>query len=307
MLLRTLVKRFAALILILFFVVTFTFLLMRIAPGGPFDAERQIPPAIEKELLAKYKLNGPLAQQYGNYLRDLLRGDLRISTKYRDRSVNEILAQTLPITLRLGAAAFLVATFGGIWLGAVAAANHNTWKDRGALLIALVAICMPTFITGPLLILIFGLTLHWLPVGGWGSPTQWILPTLTLASPFVASIARLTRSSMLETLQQDFVRTAQAKGLNQRIILYKHVLRVAILPVISYLGPLAANLLTGSIVVESVFNIPGAGGFFVNSIFNRDAFLLGGIVMVYCTLLVIFNLIVDLVYPWLDKRIRLPQ
>lgn len=305
--LRTLVKRLAALILILFFVLTFTFLLMRISPGGPFDAERQIPPAIEKELLAKYKLNGSLAQQYGNYLQDLLRGDLRISTKYRDRSVNEILAQTLPITLRLGAAAFLVATFGGIWLGAVAAANHNTWKDRGALLIALAAICMPTFITGPLLILIFGLTLHWLPVGGWGSPTQWILPTLTLASPFVASIARLTRSSMLETLQQDFVRTAQAKGLNQRIILYKHVLRVAILPVISYLGPLAANLLTGSIVVESVFNIPGAGGFFVNSIFNRDAFLLGGIVMVYCTLLVIFNLIVDLVYPLLDKRIRLPQ
>ncbi len=305
MLIGILGKRFVALVLVLFFVVTFTFLLMRISPGSPFDSERKIPPVIEKELLAKYKLSGSLAQQYQNYLWDLLHGDLRISTKYRDRSVNEILAQTLPITFSLGAAAFFVATFGGIWLGTIAATHHNTWKDRLSVFIALIAICMPTFITGPLLILVFGLIFHWLPVGGWGGPLHWILPTITLASPFIASIARLTRSSMLETLQQDFVRTAQAKGLSDRMIVYKHALRVAILPVISYLGPLAANLLTGSIIVESVFNIPGAGGFFVNSILNRDAFLLGGIVIVYCVLLVVFNLIVDLIYPILDRHIRL--
>lgn len=307
MLIGILGKRVVALVLVLFFVVTFTFLLMRISPGGPFDSERKIPPAIEKELLAKYKLSGSLAQQYQNYLWDLLHGDLRISTKYRDRSVNEILAQALPITCSLGAAAFFVATFGGIWLGTIAATHHNSWKDRLSVFIALVAICMPTFITAPLLILVFGLNFHWLPVGGWGGPLYWILPTITLASPFIASIARLTRSSMLETLQQDFIRTAQAKGLSDRTIAYKHALRVAILPVISYLGPLAANLLTGSIVVESVFNIPGAGGFFVNSILNRDAFLLGGIVVVYCILLVIFNLIVDLIYPILDRRIRFFQ
>ncbi len=303
MLIGVLAKRFVALILVLFFVVTFTFLLMRISPGGPFDSEREIPPAIEQELLAKYQLNGSLGQQYGNYLWNLLHGDLRISTKYRDRSVNEILAQTLPITFSLGAMAFCIATVGGIWLGTIASVNHNTWKDRAALFIALTAICMPTFITGPLLILIFGLMLHCFPVGGWGGFSHLVLPSLTLASPFIAAIARLTRSSMLETLQQDFVRTAQAKGLPDRIVIYKHALRVAILPVISYLGPLAANLLTGSIVVESIFNIPGAGGFFVNSILNRDAFLLGGIVIVYCVLLVLFNLIVDLIYPLLDRRI----
>ena len=173
------------------------------------------------------------------------------------------------------------------------------------MLTALAAICLPTFITGPILILAFGLVLHWFPVGGWGGWNHLILPALTLASPFVAAIARLTRSSMLETLRQDFVRTARAKGLAERVVLYKHALRVAILPVVSYLGPLAANLLTGSIVVESIFNIPGAGSFFVNSIFNRDAFLLSGVVIVYCVLLVVFNLIVDLIYPMLDRRIRL--
>lgn len=305
MLIGILTKRLVALILVLFFVVTFTFLLMRISPGGPFDSERKIPPTIEKELLAKYKLNGSLGKQYESYLWDLLHGDLRISTKYRNRSVNEILAQTLPITFTLGTAAFFIATFGGIWLGILAAANHNTWKDRLAVLVALAAICLPTFITGPIFILIFGLLLHCLPVGGWGKLSHLALPALTLALPFVAVIARLTRSSLLETLQQEFIRTARAKGLTERVVIYKHALRVAILPVVSYMGPLAANLLTGSIVVESVFNIPGAGGFFVNSILNRDAFLLGGIVIVYCVLLVIFNLIVDLIYPVLDRRIRL--
>ncbi len=300
-----LVRRLAGLVAVLFCVVTITFFLIRISPGGPFDAERKIPPAIEKQLLAKYKLDGPLLQQYFGYLGDLVRGDLRDSTKYRNRSVAEILAQTLPVTITLGAAAFALAVAGGVILGVVAAAGHGSWKDTLAMLIALTAISLPAFITGPVLILVFSLWLKWLPVGGWGSLGAIILPAITLAAPYVAYIARLLRGSMMETLGQDFIRTARAKGLAERVVLYRHALRVAILPVVSFLGPLAAHLLTGSIVVETIFYIPGAGGFFVNSILNRDGFLLGGVVIVYCTMLVVFNLVVDVVYTLLDRRIRL--
>jgi oligopeptide transport system permease protein len=300
-----LVRRLAGLVAVLFCVVTITFFLIRISPGGPFDAERKIPPAIEKQLLAKYKLDGPLLQQYFGYLGDLLRGDLRDSTKYRNRSVAEILAQTLPVTITLGAAAFALAVAGGVFLGVVAAAEHGSWKDTLAMLIALTAISLPAFITGPVLILVFSLWLKWLPVGGWGSLGALILPAITLAAPYVAYIARLLRGSMMETLGQDFIRTARAKGLAERVVLYRHTLRVAILPVVSFLGPLAAHLLTGSIVVETIFYIPGAGGFFVNSILNRDGFLLGGVVIVYCTMLVVFNLAVDVIYTLLDRRIRI--
>jgi oligopeptide transport system permease protein len=300
-----LVRRLVGLLAVLFCVVTITFFLIRISPGGPFDAERKIPPAIEKQLLAKYKLDGPLWQQYLSYLGDLLRGDLRDSTKYRNRSVKEILAQTLPVTMTLGFAAFALAVGGGLLLGVIAAAGQGTWRDTLAMLIALAAISLPAFITGPLLILVFSLWLNWLPVGGWGSPASLVLPALTLAAPYVAYIARLLRGSMIETLGQDFVRTARAKGLNEQVVLYQHALRVAILPVVSFLGPLAAHLLTGSIVVETIFYIPGAGGFFVNSILNRDGFLLGGVVIVYCVMLVMLNLAVDVIYTVLDRRIQL--
>lgn len=300
----TLLKRMGGMVFVLFCVVTITFVLIRISPGGPFDGERKIPEAIEKQLLAKYKLDGPLWQQYTGYLSDLVRGDLRLSTKYRNRTVNEILAQTLPVTLTLGAAAFVLAALGGIWLGTVAAMHQHTWRDAGAMLLALAAISLPSYIIGPLLILGFGLELGWLPVGGWGGFSHLILPSITLAAPAMASIARIMRGSMVETLQQDFVRTARAKGLRESVVVFKHALRIAILPVISYLGPLAAHLLTGSIVVETIFNIPGAGVFFVQSILNRDGFLLGGMVIVYCVLLVFFNLAVDTTYGLLDRRIR---
>jgi oligopeptide transport system permease protein len=297
-------KRLGALGLVLFCVVSITFLLVRLAPGGPFDGERKIPAAIERQLLAKYKLDGTLWEQYSGYLSDLARGDLRLSTKYRNRSVNEILAQTLPVTLTLGGLAFLLAAVGGIWLGTLAAMHQHSWRDFGAMFLALAAISLPSYIVGPLLILAFGLDLGWLPVGGWGSWQEAILPVLTLAAPAMAAIARLMRGSMVETLQQDFVRTARAKGLRESAVVYRHALRIAILPVISYLGPLAAHLLTGSIIVETIFHIPGAGGFFVNSILNRDGFLLGGMVIVYCVLLVVFNLVVDVTYGLLDRRIR---
>lgn len=298
------IRRIPALLFVLFCVVTLTFFLVRLAPGGPFDRERKIPPAIEAQLLAKYKLDGPLWVQFTEYITDVARGDLRLSTKYRNRSVNEILAQTLPVTFTLGGIAFVLATMSGIWLGAFAAVRRDTASDRLAMAAALLGLSTPMFVVGPLLILVFGLWLPWLPVGGWGWPSQIILPAITLALPFAAIIARLMRTSLLEVLNQDFIRTARAKGLPDRSIIYRHALRVAILPVVTYLGPLAANLLTGSIVVETIFNIPGAGGFFVHSILNRDGFLLGGVVIVYCALLIIFNLLVDASYALLDRRIR---
>jgi len=297
-------RRLASLPVVLLCVVTITFFLIRLSPGGPFDSERKLPAAIEKQLLAKYKLDGPLLEQYTGYLKDLLHGDLRLSTKYRNRSVNEILSQTLPVTLTLGTTALLVAILIGVWLGAFAAARPGTFAEGGALALTLLAISLPSFVLGPLLILIFAIKLPWLPVGGWGSAQQLILPAMTLAIPYAAVIARLLHDSLRETLAEDFIRTARAKGLTERAVVYRHALRVAILPVISYLGPLAANLLTGSIVVETIFHIPGAGGFFVNSILNRDGFLLGGVVIVYCVLLVVFNLLVDLSYRMLDRRIR---
>jgi len=302
---RFIAKRTIGLVVILFCVVTITFFLVRLMPGGPFDRERKLPERIEKQLLAKYKLDGPLLEQYFNYLGDLLHGDLRLSTKYRSRSVNEILADSLPVSGLLGGIAFCVATIGGVFLGSLAAANQQTWIDRTAMLSALFAVSLPSFVIGPVLVLVFAIDWPVLPVGGWGTFRSLILPSITLAAPYTAYIARLTRSSMLEVLTQDYIRTARAKGLSNSSVLYKHALRVAILPVVSFLGPLAANLLTGSIVVESIFSIPGTGGFFVNSVLNRDGFLLAGVVIVYCSLLVVFNLVVDLLYGLLDHRISL--
>jgi oligopeptide transport system permease protein len=302
---RFIAKRLVGLVVILFCVVTITFFLVRLMPGGPFDRERKLPEHIEKQLLAKYKLDGPLFEQYLNYLGDLLHGDLRLSTKYRSRSVNEILADSLPVSGLLGGIAFCVATLGGVFLGSLAAAKQQTWIDRTAMLGALFAVSLPSFVIGPVLVLVFAIEWPLLPVGGWGNLQSLVLPSITLAAPYTAYIARLTRSSMLEVLTQDYVRTARAKGLSNTAVIYKHGLRVAILPVVSFLGPLAANLLTGSIVVESIFSIPGTGGFFVNSVLNRDGFLLAGVVIVYCSLLVLFNLVVDLLYGLLDPRISL--
>ena len=298
-------QRFISMMGVLFFVVSLTFLLSRLAPGSPFDRERTPPPWIQTRLLEKYKLNGSLWQQYTAYLDDVVHGNLRVSFRYRNRTVNELLAQTLPVTATLGVTAFLLASTVGIWLGCLAAARYHTAIDTYAMLGALFAISIPTFVTGPLLILIFGLKLRWLPIGGWGNWIDLILPAITLAGPYTAYIARIMRTSMLDVLGQDFIRTARAKGLPERRVIYQHAIKVAILPVVSFLGPLAANLLTGSIVIETLFNIPGAGSFFVNSILNKDMFLLCGVTLVYCTLLVILNFCVDIAYTFLDRRIKL--
>jgi oligopeptide transport system permease protein len=302
---RFIVRRALSLLGVLFCVVTLTFFLVHLMPGGPFDRERKLPEQVERQLRAKYRLDGPVLAQYAGYLHDLLRGDLRLSTKYRNRSVNEILAQALPVSATLGGVALAMAVIGGVTAGSLAAAARQPWVDRTVMLLALGAICLPPFVIGPLLILLFSFTIPLLPVGGWGDARSLILPSITLAAPYAAYVARLTRASMLEVLSLDFIRTANAKGLTRFSVVYRHALRVAILPVVSYLGPLAANLLTGSIVVESIFSIPGAGGFFVNSVLNRDGFLLAGVVIVYCSLLVLFNLAVDLLYGYLDPRIVL--
>ena len=309
------IRRFAQMLVVLFCVITLTFLLMRLAPGGPFTKERAIPPAILKEIMASYNLDGSLWEQYTSYLGvrrnnqgkfdGLLQGNLQPSTKYLHRSVREILAQTLPVSATLGLAAFLLATMGGVWLGSLAAVRHHTPTDTGAMLAALFLISIPNFVVGPVLILVFAIRIPLLPVGGWQTWSSLVLPAITLAGPYIAYVARLMRTSMLEVLQQDFVRTARAKGVNEARIVYQHALKVAILPVVSFLGPLAANLLTGSLVVETIFNIPGAGSFFINAILNKDVFLLEGVVIVYCVLLILLNLLVDIAYTWLDRRIKL--
>ena len=316
-------RRILSLIAVLLLAVTVTFCLLRKAPGDPFNlGEKQR----TKEAIAleekKYNLDGSLQSQCLRYLgvmrknpdaehgrpaefSGLLQGDFGRSTKLKDRNIGELLRAALPTSLTIGALALLLSTAVGVWLGSVAAVRKNTWVDSATMLGALAAISVPTFVTGPALVLIFSLWLGWLPVGGWTGISSLILPAITLAGPFVAYIARLTRTSMLEVLNQDFVRTAHAKGLSEQRVLYKHVLKVGILPVVSFLGPLSANLLTGSLVIESVFSLPGMGGFFVNSVLNRDVFLCCGSVAVYCTLLVGMNLFVDIAYKWLDPRIRL--
>ncbi len=300
-------RRLASMVLVLWAVVTLTFLIVYVAPGDPFVRERDIPVEIVKQMKARYKVEGPMWNQYWSYMGDLLKGDLRLSLKFKERSVNQLLGDGMPVTATLGLAALLIATVGGIWLGTLAAIRQHTWVDASAMFGALALISLPTFVIGPLLILVFALWMHWLPVGGWTSWKSLILPAITLAGPYVAYIARLMRSSLLEVLSQDFIRTARAKGLSESRTVYRHGLKVAVLPVVSFLGPLAANLLTGSLVVETIFNIPGAGSYFVQSILNSDRYLMMGTTIVYCSVLIVLNFLTDLSYTWLDRRIRLHE
>jgi oligopeptide transport system permease protein len=258
----------------------------------------------EKE--RKYELDGPKWWQLVRYAKHLvLEGDPRMSVRYMNMTVAEILAQKLPNSMVLGGAAFLIATIGGVACGFLAAMRKDSALDVGGMFFALGAISIPTFVTGPLMIAVFGLWLGWLPIGGFGTVAQLIMPSICLALPFLAYVARLTRNSLLDVMSQNYMRTAKAKGLDDATALAKHALKVAILPVVTYLGPMAAYVLTGSFVVETVFNISGVGMVFVNSIQNNDPFLLTGAVIVYSTLLVFFNFVVDVSYTFLDKRIQL--
>jgi ABC-type dipeptide/oligopeptide/nickel transport system permease component len=299
------VRRLLQAVPVLFIVVSLTFLLVRSAPGNPFSTEKKIPKEIMAELEKQYDLHGSLFHQYLQYLGKVVQGDLGISTQYRNRTVNEIIAQALPVSMVLGSLAYALALGFGISLGTWAAVRHNRPGDWLVSLGSLLGISIPSFVLAPLLVMLFALWLKLLPAYGWGSLDQILLPAVCLSIPFAATIARLTRGSLLEVLKLDFVRTARAKGLPEKVVLFRHALKVAILPIIGYSGPAAAGILTGSIVIETLFGIPGIGQFFVNSALNRDPFMTSGVVVVFSTFLILFNLAADILYFVVDRRVKI--
>jgi oligopeptide transport system permease protein len=287
-------------------IVTVTFFMMRIAPGGPFDRERALPAEIEKNVLAAYDLDQPLVVQYADYLLGVLHGDFGPSFKYRDFTVAELLSTGFPASLKVGGLAIVLAVVVGISLGTLAALRQNTGLDYAVMATAMTGITIPNFVMAPLLTLIFGVYLSWLPVAGWngGAPRNLILPVIALALPQIAYIARLTRGSMIEVLHTNYVRTARAKGLRERIVVVRHALKGALLPVVSYLGPATAQVVTGSVVIETIFGIPGIGRYFVQGALNRDYTLVMGTVIVFAVLIILLNLIVDLLYGLLDPKVK---
>ena len=302
--LRFVVRRLLQIIPVLLVIITATFFMVRFVPGGPFTAEKAIPPEILKNLEAHYGLDRPLWRQYATYLGQIVRGNLGPSFKYANRSVNEIIAQKLPVSLELGGWALLVALGLGLPLGIFAAARQNTWLDYGCSTAGMIGICVPTFVLGPVLALVFGIYLQWLNVSGWDAATDRILPGVTLGFVYAAYLMRLTRGGMLEVLNQDFIRTARAKGASEVRVIFRHALRGGLLPVVSFLGPAIAGILTGSFVIEMIFQIPGLGREFVNSAFNRDYTLVLGTVILYATLLIVMNLVVDVVQVWLNPKLK---
>lgn len=286
-------------------IATITFILLRFLPGGPFDSEKALPPEVKANIEAKYHLNDPLLTQYSNYIYELLQGNLGESYKYIGRSVTDILVQALPVSIQLGVYALVLSFLIGIPLGVFAAANHNSWKDSTLMIAAMSGVALPSFLVGPIFILIFANKLEWLPPAMWEGPIYYILPVVTLGIRPAAIIARLTRSSVLDVIHSDFIRTARAKGLDQRIVLFKHVLRNSLIPVLTVSGPLIANLLSGSFIIEIIFAVPGMGRHFVQSVTNRDYPLIMGATLVYASLLVLANMLVDLLYAVVDPRIRL--
>lgn len=298
-------RRLAWAVPTLFCLITVAFFMIRVAPGGPFDSERALPPEIEANLAAKYHLDEPLIAQYGRYLAQIARFDFGPSFHYRDWTVNDLIAQGAPVSFTLGALAMLLALIPGVFIGALAAMRQNSRMDYLVMSLSMIGISIPTFVMAPLLILLLAVTLGWLPAGGWdGSVSRMILPVVTLALPMVAYIARITRGSMIEVLHSNFIRTARAKGLPEREVMMRHALKPALLPVISYLGPATAAVLTGSVVIEQIFTIPGIGSYFVQGALNRDYTLVLGVVIFYGMLIILLNFIVDLIYAWLDPRIR---
>jgi oligopeptide transport system permease protein len=299
-----LVNRVVQSLIVLWFVATLTFLLLRLAPGGPFDSDRRLPPEVLANLEAKYHLNEPLPLQYGRYLAALARGDFGPSFKYLDRSVNQIIRETLPASALLGALALLFTMVAAFPIGLLAAYYRGSAIDRCCLLVATLGISLPNFILGALLIWLVALELGWLQAGRWDDWSSVILPTVTLGAAPAAYLSALLRSALIESMSEDFVRTARAKGLRESVVVLKHALANSLIPVLTVMGPLAAALLTGSFVVEYVFAIPGMGRFFITAVTDRDYTLIMGVTLVYTAILVLANLIVDVLYGYLDPRIR---
>ncbi|WP_419590976.1 oligopeptide ABC transporter permease OppB [Thiolapillus sp.] len=285
---------------------TLAFFMMRAAPGGPFDTEKSLPPEIQANLDRKYHLDEPLIQQYGRYLLDIMQGDFGPSFQYKDHSVNELIATGFPVSLRLGLSAIAIALLIGVGLGTLAALRQNSATDYSVMTLAMTGISIPNFVLAPILILIFAVYLGWLPAGGWndGAFRNTILPIIGLALPQIAYISRLMRGSMIEVLRSNPIRTARAKGLPERVVILRHALKPALLPVVSFLGPATAAVITGSVVIEQIFGIPGLGRYFVQGALNRDYTLVMGVVVFYGILIILFNFIVDLVYALLDPKVR---
>lgn len=301
---RLVLRRLATAVPTLFAIVTLSFFVIRLAPGSPFASQRAIPPEVLAALERRYHFDEPIAKQYVRYLAGVAHGDLGLSTKYPRFSITELVAQSLPHTMLLGSLALIWALVLGVTAGIVGAMRQNTAWDHATMGLAMVGISVPTFVLGPLLVLGLSLTLYLLPPAGWGEARHVVLPAVTLGTVYAAYVARLTRSGMLEVIRQDFVRTALAKGLPERTVVLRHVLRGGILPVVSFLGPMLAQLLTGSVVVEMIFGVPGMGPYFVTAALNRDYFLVMGLVLVYSSILLAANLLVDVLYGVLDPRLR---
>jgi oligopeptide transport system permease protein len=299
-----LVRRVLWIIPVLFAVSIITFALMHAVPGGPWDGEKSLPDATEARLNQMYGLDQPVPVQYFNWVTDLLQGDLGPSYKYRDRSVNDIIASGIGTTVQLGLMAFLLAVIIGIPLGVIAALGHNRWPDYLTTSISILGIATPSFVAAIVLILVFSVLLRWFPTNGWKGPETWVLPTVALALFPIAVIARYTRASMLEVTRKDYIRTAQSKGLRERAVVIRHMIRNALIPVVTVLGPLLAFLVTGSFIIESVFSIPGIGRYYVTAITQRDYGVLMATTIIYAFAVAFLNLVVDVLYAYIDPRIR---
>jgi oligopeptide transport system permease protein len=302
---RFITSRFLQSLLALFLVITATFFMVRFVPGGPFTAEKAVTPEILRNLEAHYGLDQPLWRQYLDYLGSLARGDLGPSFKYPNRTVNEIIFDKVPVSAELGAISLAVALVLGIALGTLAAIRRNTWVDYVASSFGMIGISIPTFVVGPLLVLALAIHLGWFNASGWYGPADRVLPALVLGIAYAAPISRLTRGGLLEVLNQDFIRTARAKGASEFRVVTRHALRGGLLPVVSFLGPAVAGILTGSFVIETIFQIPGIGREFVNSAFNRDYTLVLGTVILYAVLIMALNLAVDIAQAWMNPKVRL--
>ncbi|MGE7217064.1 ABC transporter permease [Priestia koreensis] len=298
-------KRIVYMLLSLLLIVTATFFLMKSAPGGPFTSEKAVSPEIKKNLEEFYGLNQPWYKQYGDYLGSIAQWDFGPSFKYKGQTVNDLIDQGFPVSFMLGMEALILAVAVGIILGVIAALNHNRWQDYGAMILAVLGISVPSFIMAAVLQYVLATKFGLFPVAGWDSWIYTFLPALALAASPMAFIARLTRSSMLEVLSNDYIKTAKAKGLSRNVITVKHAIRNALLPVVSYLGPLAASVLTGSFIIEKIFGIPGLGAHFVTSISNRDYTTIMGVTVFFSIILLVSILIVDIVYGLIDPRIKL--
>ncbi len=297
-------RRILWIIPVLFTVSVITFFLMHSVPGGPWDREKRLPAAVQSRLNAEYGLDQPLVVQYVTWATDFVTGDLGPSYRYTDRRVNDIVGDGLPITLQLGLMAFVLAILVGIPLGIIAALGHNRWPDYLSTSVSVIGISTPSFVLGILMTVVFAVHLGWFPTGGWKGPEYWVLPTVALAGFPIAVIARYTRASMLEVTRKDYIRTAQSKGLRNDSVVTRHMIRNALIPVVTILGPTLAFLVTGSFIIERVFNIPGVGQFYINSIATRDYSLLMAMTVLYAFAVAFLNVVVDVLYAYIDPRIR---